>query len=233
VAAGAGATEPGSAASEPQAPPSSGGNDGSDIVVTALRRSVSVQDIPASITAVSGDTLLSRGVTDTIALANVIPGLVFVPNFGNTIVTIRGVGSTSVAGSSEPTVAIYSDGAYLPRPFMGTLRAVDLDRVEVLRGPQGTLYDFRPNGNPSAAVSVDGVYQGSAALVGGQMFDVSRIEILKGPQGTLYGQTTTAGAVNIISNQPGNTLQGNARVEYGRFNSWRAEAVYGNTGRMI
>ena len=93
--------------------------------------------------------------------------------------------------------------------------------------------DFRPNGNPSAAVSVDGVYQGSAALVGGQMFDVSRIEILKGPQGTLYGQTTTAGAVNIISNQPGNTLQGNARVEYGRFNSWRAEAVYGNTGRMI
>lgn len=87
--------------------------------------------------------------------------------------------------------------------------------------------DFRPNGNPSAAVSVDGVYQGSAALVGGQMFDVSRIEILKGPQGTLYGQTTTAGAVNIISNQPGNTLQGNARVEYGRFNSWRAEAAIG------
>ena len=87
--------------------------------------------------------------------------------------------------------------------------------------------DFRPNGNPSAAVSVDGVYQGSAALVGGQMFDVSRIEILKGPQGTLYGQNTTAGAVNIISNQPGNTLQGNARVEYGRFNSWRAEAAIG------
>ena len=114
--------------------------EATSIVVTALRRSVSVQDIPASITAVSGDTLLSRGVTDTIALANVIPGLVFVPNFGNTIVTIRGVGSTSVAGSSEPTVAIYSDGAYLPRPFMGTLRAVDLDRVEVLRGPQGTLY---------------------------------------------------------------------------------------------
>ena len=146
VAAGAGATEPGSAASEPQAPPSSGGNDGSDIVVTALRRSVSVQDIPASITAVSGDTLLSRGVTDTIALANVIPGLVFVPNFGNTIVTIRGVGSTLVAGSSEPTVAIYSDGAYLPRPFMGTLRAVDLDRVEVLRGPQGTLYGRNATG---------------------------------------------------------------------------------------
>jgi len=87
--------------------------------------------------------------------------------------------------------------------------------------------DFRPNGNPSAAVSVDGVYQGSAALVGGQMFDVSRIEILKGPQGTLYGQNTTAGAVNIISHQPTDSWQGQGRVEYGRFNSWRAEAGIG------
>ena len=87
--------------------------------------------------------------------------------------------------------------------------------------------DFRPNGNPSAAVSIDGAYQGSAALVGGQMFDVERIEILKGPQGTLYGQNTTAGAVNIISRQPTDTWEGEARVEYGRFNSWRAEAGAG------
>ncbi|WP_404478144.1 TonB-dependent receptor [Novosphingobium sp. BL-52-GroH] len=87
--------------------------------------------------------------------------------------------------------------------------------------------DFRPNGNPSAAVSIDGVYQGSGALVGGQMFDVSRVEILKGPQGTLYGQNTTAGAVNIISNQPGDQWSGKARGEYGRFSSWRAEAAVG------
>ncbi|MET0364503.1 MAG: TonB-dependent receptor [Sphingobium sp.] len=87
--------------------------------------------------------------------------------------------------------------------------------------------DFRPNGNPSAAVSMDGVYQGSGALVGGQMFDVERIEILKGPQGTLYGQNTTAGAVNIISRQPSDTWQGEARVEYGRFQSWRAQAGIG------
>lgn len=152
LASGAAAQTPGTYASEPQsdseprASPAGGGNDSSEIVVTALRRSVSVQNIPASISAVSGDTLLSRGVTDTLTLGNAIPGLVFVPNFGNTIVTIRGVGSTLQAGSSEPTVAIYSDGAYLPRPFMGTLRAVDLDRVEVLRGPQGTLYGRNATG---------------------------------------------------------------------------------------
>ncbi|WP_176593741.1 TonB-dependent receptor [Sphingobium sp. EM0848] len=90
--------------------------------------------------------------------------------------------------------------------------------------------DFRPNGNPSAAVSIDGAYQGSAALVGGQMFDIERVEILKGPQGTLYGQNTTAGAVNIISRQPTDEWQGEAHAEYGRFNSWRAEAGVG--GRL-
>lgn len=87
--------------------------------------------------------------------------------------------------------------------------------------------DFRPNGNPSAAVNIDGVYQGSAALVGAQMFDIARIEILKGPQGTLYGQNTTAGAVNIISRQPSDDFTGEGRVEYGRYNSFRAEAGIG------
>lgn len=85
--------------------------------------------------------------------------------------------------------------------------------------------DFRPNGSPSAAVHFDGVYEGSAALIGGQMFDVQRVEILKGPQGTLYGRNTTAGAVNVISNKPGQTAEGYANVEYGSYNSLRGEAA--------
>ena len=83
--------------------------------------------------------------------------------------------------------------------------------------------DFRPNGNPAAAVHFDGVYQGSSALIGGQMFDVSRIEVLKGPQGTLYGRNTTAGAVNVISNKPSANVEGQAFVDYGTFNTVRAE----------
>jgi len=85
--------------------------------------------------------------------------------------------------------------------------------------------DFRPNGSPSAAVHFDGVYEGSAALIGGQMFDVQRVEILKGPQGTLYGRNTTAGAVNVISNKPGQTIEGFANAEYGSYNSIRGEAA--------
>lgn len=85
--------------------------------------------------------------------------------------------------------------------------------------------DFRPNGSPSAAVHFDGVYQGSSALIGGQMFDIARVEILKGPQGTLYGRNTTAGAVNVISQKPGDRAEGFASAEYGRFNSFRGEAA--------
>ncbi|MGF7146717.1 iron complex outermembrane receptor protein [Sphingomonas zeicaulis] len=85
--------------------------------------------------------------------------------------------------------------------------------------------DFRPNGNPSAAVHFDGIYQGSSALIGGQMFDVQRVEVLKGPQGTLYGRNTTAGAVNVISNKPSTHVEGLAFVDYGSFNTLRAEGA--------
>lgn len=85
--------------------------------------------------------------------------------------------------------------------------------------------DFRTNGSPSAAVHFDGVYQGSSALIGGQMFDVARVEILKGPQGTLYGRNTTAGAVNVISQKPGNAAEGYAMLDYARFDSVRAEGA--------
>ncbi|MDR7259910.1 iron complex outermembrane receptor protein [Sphingomonas sp. BE270] len=85
--------------------------------------------------------------------------------------------------------------------------------------------DFRPVANPSVAVHFDGVYQGSSALIGGQMFDIDRVEILKGPQGTLYGRNTTAGAVNVIATQPTLGAGGTATLEYGSFNSARAEAA--------
>ncbi|MFZ4603452.1 MAG: TonB-dependent receptor [Caulobacterales bacterium] len=87
--------------------------------------------------------------------------------------------------------------------------------------------DFRSNGNPSAAVSFDQVYVGSNALIGGGLFDVDRIEILKGPQGALYGRNTTAGAVNVITRGPTDTLAANANAEYGSYRHVRAEAGIG------
>lgn len=118
----------------------------SDIVVTALKRSSNIQDVAAAITAISGDTLERAAITDVRSLTKLAPSLVVGEQFGTTFVNIRGVGSNVDSGVTEPTVALYVDGVYLPRSDMATLRMVDLERVEVLRGPQGTLYGRNATG---------------------------------------------------------------------------------------
>lgn len=125
----------------------------------------------------------------------------------------RGVSSVSDLASVSPGVSIREDVAGRASPSI-VIRGVGFD-------------DFRPNGSPAAAVHLDEVYLGSNALIGGALFDVERLEILKGPQGTLYGRNTTAGAVNIITRKPGDAWQGNANVEFGRFNRLRLDAGVG------
>lgn len=117
-----------------------------EIVVTALKRSQSVQDIPAAVSAISGEALQARGLIDVQSLTQAVPSVNFGQHAGTTLVSIRGVGSTVDSGVTEPTVATYIDGVFMPRATMGFLRAVDLDRVEVLRGPQGTLYGRNATG---------------------------------------------------------------------------------------
>lgn len=113
-----------------------------ELIVTALKREANIQDIPASITAVSGATLQERGINQPSDLQFVVPSMQAGRLLGQTSVTIRGVGLNQGA----PGVAIHVDGVYQPRPSMGDLTQIDIDRVEVLRGPQGTLYGRNANG---------------------------------------------------------------------------------------
>lgn len=110
------------------------------VTVTATKRGEDVQDIGASVTAIGGSDIEDRGIDNIEALSLQVPSVVFGEYGGASFVAIRGVGSTVDTGIAEPTVATYVDGVNLPRPTMGFLRQVDLERVEVLRGPQGTLY---------------------------------------------------------------------------------------------
>ncbi|HKQ85127.1 MAG TPA: Plug domain-containing protein, partial [Steroidobacteraceae bacterium] len=107
-----------------------------EVVVTALKRGENLQDTAASISAVSGEALMDRGLVNLADLSKAVPNLNWGEHFGTTMITIRGVGSTVDSGITEPTVAMYVDGVFIPRSTMSTLRAVDLQRVEVLRGPQ-------------------------------------------------------------------------------------------------
>ena len=114
------------------------------VVVTAQKREQTLQEVPAAVTAVTGDTFQDRGFDDATDLAKLTPNLVAAEDRGDTNISIRGVGSR-VRGST-PAVAVHVDGVYQPRAAMANITQVDLDRVEVLRGPQGTLYGRNANG---------------------------------------------------------------------------------------
>ncbi|RZA19364.1 MAG: TonB-dependent receptor [Lysobacteraceae bacterium] len=113
------------------------------IVVTARRRPEPAQAVPGAVTAVSGDELESRGAQDIGALGAITPNLLIYPAraFNGTVTTyIRGIGQFDPIWGVEPGVGIYIDDVYLARPQGALLDLLDVDRVEVLRGPQGTLY---------------------------------------------------------------------------------------------
>lgn len=132
-------------------PPSSAGAQLEELVVTAQRRSESVQDVPAAITALSGEALAGRGIDDMSTLQFAVPNLTLGQSLGTTQIAIRGVGR-STAGA--PAVAVNIDGVYQPRNPTMVLAQADLDRVEVLRGPQGTLYGRNANAGAINFLSV-------------------------------------------------------------------------------
>ncbi|MDR7156693.1 outer membrane receptor protein involved in Fe transport [Sphingobium xenophagum] len=118
-----------------------------EIIVTAQKRAQSVNDVGLSITAVSGDTLTSRGVNDPSQLAKLVSGFNYNETAsGNPVYSIRGVGYQDSSVAASPAVTVYVDE--VPISFSGgTLGAsLDIERVEVLKGPQGTLYGGNSTG---------------------------------------------------------------------------------------
>ena len=117
-----------------------------DIIVTAQNRSESVQDVPIAINVVGGEALRNAGVADFRDLARVAPQLNITNDANYTRVAVRGVGTNSNDESQDQSIAINIDGEYLNRPNILNISLFDIDRVEVLRGPQGTLYGRNATG---------------------------------------------------------------------------------------
>jgi outer membrane receptor protein involved in Fe transport len=125
----------------------SGGTSVAEVIVTANKRQENIQNVGMSIQAATGDKLTKMGITDTASLQKIVPGFLFTPTYSGTVVyTIRGVGfqDTSLAGS--PTVSVYLDEAPLPFSALAQGATLDLQRVEVLKGPQGTLFGNNATG---------------------------------------------------------------------------------------
>ena len=125
-------------------------SDPNEIIVTAQLRGQNLQDVPLSITAVSGELLEARSQTNLTEITNQTPNLLLQQNpsgSGNSMrAFIRGVGQSDHSPSVEPGVGIYIDDIYFGTVTASAFDLVDLDRIEVLRGPQGTLAGMNSQG---------------------------------------------------------------------------------------
>ncbi|MGE4323420.1 MAG: TonB-dependent receptor [Sphingobium sp.] len=112
-----------------------------DIVVTAQKRAQALNDVGLTISAASGDTLLQRGITDTADLGKIVPGFTATASpYATPVYTLRGIGLYDYSFGSAPSVAVYVDEIARPFPVTQMGVTLDLERAEVLKGPQGTLF---------------------------------------------------------------------------------------------
>ena len=117
-----------------------------EIVVTAMKREAALQDIGAAITAIGGEEVKLKGIESGVDLQFHVPNMVYSVIGGSAMYSIRGVGLSVDSGLAEPGVAVHLDGAFLARASQTVLMSGDIERLEVLRGPQGTLYGRNATG---------------------------------------------------------------------------------------
>lgn len=119
-----------------------------DIIVTAQKRSERLQDVPIAVTAITDKTIENRRILDVVDLSNVTPGLQIKSgdNGASPRIFLRGVGLNDFNPATASAVGIYADGVYVGSPLAQRFAFFDLQQVEVLRGPQGTLYGRNTTG---------------------------------------------------------------------------------------
>ena len=124
-----------------------------EIVVTASKREQNLRDVPASVSALGSGTLQQKVVLNLVDLNATVPGLQISPNNTDVAISLRGVGHALFSPSAENSVALHLDGVYLSRPSAGLSAFFDVDRIEVLRGPQGSLYGRNATGGAINVIS--------------------------------------------------------------------------------
>ncbi|RYE78137.1 MAG: hypothetical protein EOO80_09225 [Oxalobacteraceae bacterium] len=129
--------------------------DDGEIVVTAQRRSERLTDVPISVTAISGEAMSAAGVAITTDLDRVTPGLTFTTTASHAQPNIRGVGSALTGPGADNNVAIYIDGVYQAAQSTLFMDFNNIQQIEVLKGPQGTLFGRNATGGAITIKTLD------------------------------------------------------------------------------
>ncbi|MDB5575534.1 MAG: hypothetical protein JWR80_710 [Bradyrhizobium sp.] len=195
-----------------------------DIVVTANKRAQSVNDVPLSVNVASGEQLRARGISDVSDLSKLVPGFTYTESaFATPVYTLRGVGFYDTSLAAKPSVSVYVDEVPLPFSIITRGATLDLERVEVLKGPQGTLFGQNSTGgaiNYIAAKPTSDFQAG--ATVGYERFGKFTADgYISGPISDTLGarlavKTEQGGAWQRSLTRPGDTI-GNSRFTTGRF----------------
>ena len=156
-----------------------------EIIVTAQRRSENLEVVPIAITALSGADLASAGVGSTADLALVTPGLTVVNIAGIVLPHIRGIGTTAYGAGLENSVSTYVDGVYLASGSASLLSLNNVAQIEVLKGPQGTLFGRNATGGLMQIITKDpqSNFNGEANLGYGNFQTVQGNLYVTGPIG--------------------------------------------------
>jgi iron complex outermembrane receptor protein len=147
-----------------------------EVIVTAQRREENLQRVPVAVTALTTVELERRQIRELLGLQYAIPTLYIAPTVANNMtatISLRGQAEVDFVPTVDPAVGLYLDGVYLARATGANLDLIDMERVEVLRGPQGTL----------------------------------------------FGRNTIGGAINLVANKPGPSLEGSLQVRAGNFST--------------
>lgn len=207
---------------------------GNEIIVTAEFREANLQDTPIAITAVNSEMLEARGQTDISQVAAQAPNVSLRPqpqNGGSGLIAfIRGVGQVDFNYALDPGVGVYIDDVYIPTLSASLLELIDLDRIEILRGPQGTLagknsiggaiklFSAKPRGDNSGSLRVE---YGSFDLV--QVRGMADFAISDGISARISGVSKSRdgyvamldyGLTHPNSNVPGNNARGRGNADY-------------------
>lgn len=175
-----------------------------EIIVTAQKRSERLSDVPLSVTAATGDQLARRNITSPADLERIVPGFSYEKSsYGPPVFSIRGIGVYDTFVGMSPTVTVYVDQVPLPYLAMASGASLDLERVEVLKGPQGTLFGQNATG-------------GAINYIAAKPTDV-----LKAGVDLTYGRYNQIDGQAFISGPLSSTLKGRLVVRHERRDGWQ------------